>query len=123
MLNKEDRARLAGMDYALRQIEQGGIDAFRDELCWRCGRGFTVPISRKDIAKAVQMERNLIIEKVCEIATVALADTFDFSPEQCADFAARVNDIAAQLGNEVVKWGDEWDAILNSLGIEMETVI
>ena len=35
-LSKEDMARLDGLQMALEIVEQGGVEALREEVKWRC---------------------------------------------------------------------------------------
>lgn len=46
-LSKEDMARLDGLQMALEIVEQGGVEALREEVKWRCSNRVCPPVKKQ----------------------------------------------------------------------------
>ena len=46
-MSKEELARLDGLQMALEIVEQGGVDALREEVTWRCNNRICPPLKKQ----------------------------------------------------------------------------
>lgn len=96
-INKEQQARMNGMQFALKIAKEKGIEALEKEVQFRTGGKEFIPLGlTEDLVKGVFMEllpeqssnlQDLIIVETC----MALHDEFGFGPERLKRFANKLN--------------------------------
>lgn len=117
--DKTAEARLGGMDYALRQIKQIGVDEFEKELKWRNRNGLDLPVSQKDILRNSNQLRMNILKFVLTIAIAILHDEYDFQTDECNRFRDRFNLKVACMDDGYASLDDYTDAIKEELDIDV----
>lgn len=105
-MEEVNAARIGAMEYAARQIERIGLDAFRQELKLRGANGLTVPVTKKDFIREYNNMQTLIIRQCLLMAVITLIDQFDFTEDQIKDFITRYNTKADCMGDDYHLWQD-----------------
>jgi len=120
-MDKEAVARLAGMDYALKQIKEHGIENFEKELAWRKGKNFTVPLTERQIGKYYKGVLSIVKDRVCTCALYALRDEFGFGPSRAKRFFNRFYEYLQSIGQGYVSWIEVHDVVKDELGIDIDS--
>ena len=106
--------RMQGMYYAANQIEQTGLDAFREELKFRQAAG--VKILSKTKAELDEFFW-AVIKTTLTIMVATLADEFDFNDEQCEQFMKRFNLKMRSIANGDITWEEQWKILEDEMDI------
>lgn len=117
--DKTAEARLGGMDYALRQIKQIGIDEFEKELKWRNRNGISLPVSQHELNENSNQIRMSILKFVLTVAIAILHDEYDFQTDECNRFRDRFNLKVACMDDGYASLDDYTDMIKDELDIEI----
>lgn len=110
-MSKRDKCfewRLEGMYYAANQIEQNGLDAFRDELKFRKASG--VKVISKTRAELDEFMW-AIIRSSLTVMVSTLVDEFDFTHDQCEQFMKRFNLKIRSLARSDITWEEQWQLL------------
>ena len=110
------------MDYATRQIQSIGMDAWLQELRSRKLHGLAITVSQKDIDVASETIKQMTISTVLTLAIAVLHDEFGFGHKRCLQFRNRFDSKADCLMGEWATWDDYIDMIKDELDIEIELV-
>lgn len=120
MTNKEAKLRMEGMDYALRQIEKIGTEAFRKELQIRGRTGIGVSLSPKELDDASQKIKEMCLDTVLTMTVAVLHDEFDFGKKRIQRFFDRYMFKSSCLQGGFATWQDYADTIKEELGITID---
>lgn len=116
-------ARISAMEYAARQIEKIGLDAFRQELKLRGANGITVPVTKKDFIREYNNMQTLIIRQCLLMAVITLIDQFDFTEDKIAEFVNRYNTKADCMGDDYHLWQDYADMVKDEYDIDLGLIV
>ena len=120
--DKTAEARLGGMDYALRQIKENGVEAFEKELVWRNRNNIDLPISEKDLIRSSDGIRKSTLRFVLTMVIAILHDEYDFGTEECNRFRNRFNLRVNCMNDQMVTLDDYADMIKDELDIDVGIV-
>ena len=90
-LSKEETARYSGAEWALRLVEERGLDAAKAELESRGIRGIPLGLKQTDIDKFCEEEKANTVVTVMLMAAVTLRDEYDFGQQRIDRFIKRFN--------------------------------
>ena len=110
-MSKRDKCfewRLEGMYYAAGQIEQNGLDAFRDELKFRKASG--VKVISKTRAELDEFMW-AVVRSSLTVMVSTLVDEFDFTHEMCEQFMKRFNLKIRSLAQSDITWEEQWQLL------------
>ena len=101
-----DSARLQGMQYALRRINETGLDEFEKELKWRSSVRIGVNLRPQELIESWQKIQTKLDATMRCMAILTLHDEFDFDREELQRFVSRWNLKAECLLENYAKWDD-----------------
>lgn len=118
-MDREAKARLEGMDYAYRQIEKIGMEAFRKELQTRNRTGISVKLTPKEIDEASTKIKEMCLDTVCTMTIAVLHDEFGFGQKRIKQFMDRYRSKSECLMGGFVSWQDYLDTIKEELNVNI----
>lgn len=121
--DREAQARLDGMYYAARRIEEAGgavPDAFKNELARRGKYSIGIPIPPEELRKYCTDMFHDQYRKMTILTMLVLKDEFDFTTEQLNRFNDRCNRKIIGLVDEDVSYEDYEKILKDENGIELE---
>lgn len=122
-MSKRDKCfewRLEGMYYAAGQIEQNGMDAFRDELEHRAKNGIKLLVSRKEYEEHDKAMLNRLKAIVIMYAINTLWDEFDFDDEMIERFMKRFDLKAESLNRGDITWEEQMSILEQEMNIRLK---
>ena len=108
--------RLEGMYYAAGQIEQNGMDAFRDELKFRKASG--VKVISKTRAELDEFMW-AVVRSSLTVMVSTLVDEFDFTHEMCEQFMKRFNLKIRSLANDDITWEEQTSILEQEMDVHI----
>ena len=120
-LDKEAVARLSGMEYALKQIKENGIENFEKEFSYRKGKGFTIPLTQREIGKYYKEALKIMQNRVCLCALYAMRDEFGFGKGRGQRFFNRFYEYLQSIGNDYVTWSEVEEVVHDEMGIHINS--
>lgn len=118
--NAEAKARIAGMEYALRRIRETSIEEFEREMKWRNENGISLPLTQQTINEGSWKIKARTIDTTLCMAMLVLHDEFGFGKAKLERFRERFNLKTSCMGDDMVSWGDFRKILRDECGIEME---
>ena len=119
-MNKEEKARLAGMSYALRVAKEKGIEGLEKDIKMRGGLNIPVGINEKALNEYADRVRNNVLDTVLIMSCIVLRDEFSFGEKRIQRFIERFNLKAACLAGDYVTWSEIQETLQEELGIELK---
>lgn len=119
-LSKEETARYSGAEWALRLVEDHGLEAARAELESRGIRNIPLGLKQSDIDKFCEEEKANTVVTVMLMAAVTLRDEYDFGPQRIDRFIKRFNSKTEALLGKYVDWQELRDTLKEETGLEIE---
>ena len=119
-LSKEETARYSGAEWALRLVEERGLDAAKAELESRGIRGIPLGLKQTDIDKFCEEEKANTVVTVMLMAAVTLRDEYDFGQQRIDRFIKRFNSKTEALLGKYVDWHELRDTLKDETGLEIE---
>ena len=119
--DREAMARIDGMAYALRQIKENGVEYFEKELEYRTGKGFTIPLTQKEVGRYYKEALKIMQNRVCLCALYALRDEFGFGSKRGVRFFQRFYDYLQSVGDDYVTWKEIEEAVGEEMGISIDS--
>lgn len=120
MSRKEDKARLAGMEYAYRQIKEHGLEYFEKELKNRGAWNISIPITNADIETASRAIREQTFDTMLCMSLLTLRDEFDFGKQRLERFLGRFEEKSHALEGGELLWEDYCQVIKDECGIDLK---
>lgn len=118
--NAEAKARIAGMEYALRRIRETSIEEFEREMKWRNENGISLPLTQQTINEGSWKIKARTIDTTLCMAMLVLHDEFGFGKAKLERFRERFNLKTSCMGDDMVSWSDFRKILKDECGIEME---
>lgn len=119
-LSKEEQARRDGMQWALRVVEQGGVEALRRECQIRSIQNVPVGIKEKELNEFVYNVKLNTLDCLTIMGIAVLIDEFDFNEEQCSRFKQRFNLKADCICGDYASWEDIKAQIEEDIDMKLE---
>lgn len=119
-MNKEEKARLSGMSYALKVAKEKGIEGLEQDLRRRGALDIPVAVNMKHLNEFGDRVRNNVLDTVLIMSCVVLRDEFEFGAKRIQRFIERFNLKAECLAGDYVTWGGIQETLKEELGIELD---
>lgn len=119
-LNDYMRGRNEGMQFALKIIEEKGIDALREECKFRPATNLPSSVSRDAYSKVIDNVVNRVTDVVLILASATLRDEFGFGQSRLIRFKNRFELKVDCINDNFVTYGDLQEDLLNDVNIKLE---
>lgn len=119
-LNDYMRGRNEGMQFALKIIEEKGIDALREECKFRPATNLPSSVSRDAYSKVIDNVVNRVTDVVLLLASATLRDEFGFGQSRLIRFKNRFELKVDCINDNFVTYGDLQEDLLNDVNIKLE---
>lgn len=116
-LSKEELARFQGAAWALRMVEENGLEAAQKDLEERGIRKLPLAVNKQDIRRFEEYEKRNTLATVLMMACVTLRDEYGFGFDRMNRFIRRFNTKTECLVEGFVNWKDLQQTILEETGI------
>lgn len=113
------RARIEGMEFALRIAKEKGIEGLEKEVKWRNASGIGCRISREELNEAEDSMKLRTLDTVLALTSLTLRDEFDFGKQRIQRFVDRFQSKTDFIASGEVTWDDITDTIKDEVGIEL----
>lgn len=119
-LSKEELARYSGAEWAIRLVEEKGLDGAKAELDARGIRDIPLGVKQSDLDKFCEEEKTNTIITVMLMAAVTLRDEYEFGAQRIDRFIKRFNLKTEALIGKFVDWQELRDTLKDETGLEIE---
>lgn len=109
------------MEYALKIIKESGVERFEKELEYRRGKGFTIPLTQKEVGKYYKEALRIMQNRVCLCALYAMRDEFGFGHGRGQRFFNRFYDYLQSIGGDYVTWAEVEEVVMDEMGIHIDS--
>lgn len=116
-LSKEEMARFQGAAWALRMVEEKGLEATQKDLEQRGIRHLPLACNKNDIRKFEEYEKRNTLATVLMMTCVTLRDEYGFGFDRMNRFIRRFNTKTECLVEDYVNWKDLQQTLLKETGI------
>lgn len=118
--DKINDARMAGMLYALKIVQEKGIEGLKEEIKFRSYTKISIAVDRREADKTIDRIKNCTIDTIKILAIMTLKDEFGFGTKRINQFIKRFNDKTECLVEGYTTWAEQIQAIKEENGIELE---
>lgn len=119
-VNKEQRLRVEGMNYALRIAKDKGIEELESECIFRGNYNIPLTISKEKIKEVQELIQKTTIETVMLMAAAVLRDEFGFGEKRLNQFLDRFALKTACLCSGEASWDDLIEQMKEEVGIDLD---
>ena len=116
-LSKEELARFQGAAWALRMVEEKGLEAAQKDLEQRGIRRLPLACNKQDIRNFELYEKKNTLATVLMMTCMTLRDEYGFGYDRMNRFIKRFNDKTSCLVDGYVNWKELQDTIKAETGI------
>jgi hypothetical protein len=116
-LSKEEMARFQGAAWALRMVEEKGLEATQKALEQRGIRHLPLACNKQDIRKFEEYEKKNTLATVLMMTCMTLRDEYGFGFDRMTRFIKRFNYKTACLVDGYVHWKELQETIKEETGI------
>lgn len=113
------RARIEGMEFALKIAKEKGIEALEKEVKWRNASGIGCRISREELNTASEAIKLRTLDTVLALASLTLRDEFDFGEKRLQRFISRFNAKTDFLADGEVTWDDVLEVLKDEVNVDL----
>lgn len=114
-----NQARISGMIYALKIVEEKGIDGLRDEIKLRNITHVPITVRKETVEKCMKDAADMAVDAVLILSIMTLKDEFNFGTVRLQRFIDRFNSKAEFIADGTVTWLDNVEAIRTENGINI----
>ena len=111
--------RADGLQMALKLVEEGGIDALKQEIKFRNITGINTVMCKKEVEKATNKIKAMTCDTILALSVLTIRDEFDFGRHRCERFIKRFNGKTECLLDDMLKWKDVLDTVREEMGIDL----
>ena len=111
--------RADGLQMALKLVEEGGIDALKQEIKFRNITGINTVMCKKEVEKATNKIKAMTCDTILALSVLTIRDEFDFGKQRCERFIKRFNGKTECLLDDMLKWKDVLDTVREEMGIDL----
>lgn len=116
-LSKEEMARFQGAAWALRMVEEKGLEATQKDLDQRGIRHLPLACNKNDIRKFEEYEKKNTLATVLMMTCMTLRDEYGFGFDRMNRFIRRFNTKTECLVDGYVNWKELQETIREETGI------
>lgn len=116
-LSKEEMARFEGAAWALRMVEEKGLEAAQKDLEQRGIRRLPLACKKQDIREFEQYEKKNTLATVLMMTCMTLRDEYGFGFDRMNRFIRRFNTKTECLVDGYVNWKELQETIREETGI------
>lgn len=116
-LSKEELARYQGAAWALRMVEEKGLEAAQKDLDQRGIRNLPLAVNKQDIRKFEEYEKRNTLATILLLACITLHDEYGFGFDRMNRFIRRFNNKTECLVDGYVNWKDMQETIRQETGL------
>lgn len=116
-LSKEELARFQGAAWALRMVEEKGLEETKKDLDRRGIRNLPLACNKNDIRKFEEYEKKNTLATVLMMACMTLHDEYGFGFDRMNRFIRRFNTKTECLVEGYVNWKDMQETIKQETGL------
>lgn len=109
-----------GMEYALRIVETGGIEALKREIKNRGITGISLNVTHEELDRASERIKNQILDTVLTMSLMVLRDEFGFGHERLNRFKERFNFKTECLVDGYTTWAEQLDILRDEAKLELD---
>lgn len=109
-----------GLLLALKLVKEGGLENLEKEISFRSLTGINTALARKDLDRASDPIKAMVIDTVCVMSIHVLHDEFGFGPSRIQRFMERFQEKADCLEHGNLDWDDIVKINQEELGIDMQ---
>lgn len=117
--NKEEQARLQGLQFGLKIAEADGIEALREEVKRRGAYDIPVCLPHKVLEEFSERVKNQTLDAVMVLTLVVLRDEFGFGKKRLQQFMDRFDFKTECLVDGFTTWPEQLDILKEECGIEL----
>lgn len=118
-VNEYASGRADGLQMALKLVEEGGIDALKQEIQFRNITGINTVMCKKEVEKATERIKEMTCDTVLALMVLTIRDEFDFGRKRLERLIMRFNIKTDCLMDDMMKWQDVIDTVKEEVGIDM----
>lgn len=111
--------RADGLQMALKLVEEGGIDALKQEIKFRNITGINTVMCKKEVERATNKIKAMTCDTILALSVLTIRDEFDFGKQRCKRFIERFNRKTECLLDDMLKWKDVLDTVRKEMGIDL----
>ena len=104
---------------ALKLVEEGGIDALKQEIKFRNITGINTVMCKKEVEIATNKIKAMTCDTILALSVLTIRDEFDFGKQRCKRFIKRFNRKTECLLDDMLKWKDVLDTVRKEMGIDL----
>lgn len=119
-LSREELNRRDGIQWALRIVHEGGVEALERECEIRRISDVPVGLRERELNQFCNNVRANAVDTICIIALATLEDEFDFTREQCNRFKERFNLKTDCLVDGYATWDDIKQQLQDDMDMKLE---
>lgn len=116
-LSKEELARFQGAAWALRMVEEKGLEEAKKDLEQRGIRNLPLAVNKQDIRKFEEYEKRNTLATILLLACITLHDEYGFGFDRMNRFIRRFNNKTECLVDGYVNWKDMQETIRQETGL------
>ncbi len=111
--------RADGLQMALKLVEEGGVEALKQEIKFRNITGINTVMCKKETEKATEKIKAMTCDTILALSVLTIRDEFDFGRQRCERFIKRFNQKTECLLDDMLKWKDVLDTVREEMGIDL----
>lgn len=111
--------RADGLQMALKLVEEGGIDALKQEIKFRNITGINTVMCKKEVEIATNKIKAMTCDTILALSVLTIRYEFDFGKQRCERYIKRFNQKTECLLDDMLKWKDVLDTVREEMGIDL----
>lgn len=111
--------RADGLQLALKLVEEGGVEALKQEIKFRNITGINTVMCKKEVEIATNKIKAMTCDTILALSVLTIRDEFDFGKQRCKRFIERFNRKTECLLDDMLKWKDVLDTVRKEMGIDL----
>ena len=111
--------RADGLQMALKLVEEGGVEALKQEIKFRNITGINTVMCKKEVEIATNKIKAMTCDTILALSVLTIRDEFDFGKQRCKRFIERFNRKTECLLDDMLKWKDVLDTVREEMGIDL----
>lgn len=111
--------RADGLQMALKLVEEGGVEALKQEIKFRNITGINTVMCKKEVEIATNKIKAMTCDTILALSVLTIRDEFDFGKQRCKRFIERFNRKTECLLDDMLKWKDVLDTVRKEMGIDL----
>ena len=118
--DKINDARMAGMLYALKIVQEKGVEGLKEEIKFRSYTKISIAVDRREADKTIDRIKNCTIDTIKILAIMTLKDEFGFGNKRIQQFMNRFDFKTECLVDGYTTWQEQIETIKKENNIKLE---